>query len=594
MSVSPMDGVSAGAVIRVQDEGTDLAFRRKLNFKGAGVSAAINGDVIDVTVSGGGSGSSAFEDLTSGTNTTATMVVGTGASLTTSGSGTITATAVPVGGISGLGTGIATALAVNVGTAGAPVVNGGALGTPSSGTLTNATGLPVGGISATGTPGATNYLRGDGTWAVPAGAGDVIGDDVSTTAQNIVAYSGTGGKNITELTGTQGDVLYHNGTNWAKLAAGTSGHFLKTNGPAANPAWAAASGGSSTWDTIGAAAGDGSTANGDNNIVYQVAKTTNSEISWRFTESAAATNGTSTSGVPNQVLLQLDTVAASTMSPLKVLSRGSFVFAVSPTAAQILVADGSSSVPSIAFASDANTGMFRASGNLVFIRGGAQVLGIGPSQMLAMASGTAGSPIFALNIDPTTGLWFSYESNRVFGLSIEGVENTRFRTQGVQFSKAGANAVSYTIDARKSRGTVASPTVITTGDDLLTISGYGYVGSTNTYQEAARITLDSTGTISDSTTGIGGIIRLLAAKVGAEPAEIVRFTAGTTTGGGWMTLNEADANPGTADLADGDEAAVYMKAGNIVFAQNVGGTINFLYAPLDGATTTWTANTTGP
>lgn len=37
------------------------------------------------------------------------------------------------------GTGIATALAVNVGTAGAPVVNGGALGTPSSGTLTNCT-----------------------------------------------------------------------------------------------------------------------------------------------------------------------------------------------------------------------------------------------------------------------------------------------------------------------------------------------------------------------------------------------------------------------------------------------------------------------
>jgi hypothetical protein len=37
------------------------------------------------------------------------------------------------------GTGIATALAVNVGTAGAPVINGGALGTPSSGNLTNCT-----------------------------------------------------------------------------------------------------------------------------------------------------------------------------------------------------------------------------------------------------------------------------------------------------------------------------------------------------------------------------------------------------------------------------------------------------------------------
>jgi hypothetical protein len=71
-----------------------------------------------------------------------------------------------------------------------------------------------------------------------AGGGDVTGDDVSTTVQNIVAYSTTGGKNITELTGTQGDVLYHNGTNWAKLAAGTSGQYLRTAGSGANPLWA--------------------------------------------------------------------------------------------------------------------------------------------------------------------------------------------------------------------------------------------------------------------------------------------------------------------------------------------------------------------
>ena len=73
--------------------------------------------------------------------------------------------------------------------------------------------------------------------ATIAGGGDVTGDDTSTTAQNIVAYTGTGGKNITELTGTQGDILYHNGTSWAKLAAGTLGQFLNTNGSGANPSW---------------------------------------------------------------------------------------------------------------------------------------------------------------------------------------------------------------------------------------------------------------------------------------------------------------------------------------------------------------------
>jgi hypothetical protein len=59
-------------------------------------------------------------------------------------------------GVSGLGTGVATALTVNAGSSGAFVVNGGALGTPSSGTLTSCTGLPIStGVSGLGTGVAT-------------------------------------------------------------------------------------------------------------------------------------------------------------------------------------------------------------------------------------------------------------------------------------------------------------------------------------------------------------------------------------------------------------------------------------------------------
>lgn len=112
---------------------------------------------------------------------------------------------------------------------------------PTSGTTTGETYL------ATDT-GVLSVWNGSAWVENKTGSGDVVGDDTSTTVQNVVAYSTTGGKNITELTGTQGDVLYHNGTSWAKLGAGTSGHYLKTNGAGANPAWAAVAAGDVTAD----------------------------------------------------------------------------------------------------------------------------------------------------------------------------------------------------------------------------------------------------------------------------------------------------------------------------------------------------------
>ena len=137
-------GGGAGAAPSTTTTGTGV-----LTFLGTPSSANLAAAVTDET----GSGALVFAT----SPTLVTPILGTPQSVTlTNGTGLPIST-----GISGLGTGVATALAVNVGSAGAPVVLNGAGGTPSSITLTNATGTAS--ININGTVGATTPLAGSFT-----------------------------------------------------------------------------------------------------------------------------------------------------------------------------------------------------------------------------------------------------------------------------------------------------------------------------------------------------------------------------------------------------------------------------------------------
>lgn len=118
------------------------------------------------------------------------------------------------------GTGVQTALGVNIGSAGAPVLFNGALGTPSSGTVTNLTGTAS--ININGTVGATTPTTGAFTTlstSSTATVGTRLGVGVAADASRILLVSGDVSGGVATINRTNAST---NGVLGTAIIKGTS------------------------------------------------------------------------------------------------------------------------------------------------------------------------------------------------------------------------------------------------------------------------------------------------------------------------------------------------------------------------------------
>lgn len=126
------------------------------------------------------------------------------------------ATGLPIStGVSGLGTGVATALAVNIGSAGSPVVNGGALGTPSSGTVTNLTGTAS--ININGTVGATTANTGAFTTLTASGNSAFTSTGALTISKGNTSERPSPVSGMLRFNTQTSEFEGYNGTAWASV-----------------------------------------------------------------------------------------------------------------------------------------------------------------------------------------------------------------------------------------------------------------------------------------------------------------------------------------------------------------------------------------
>ena len=536
------------------------------------VNSLYSGLVSNATHTGDATGSGALTLATVNANVggfgsataAPTFTVNAKGLITAAGSATITPA---VGSITGLGTGIATALAINTGNSGAPVLIDGALGTPTSGvavnlTALNATQLTSGTVPDARFPATLPAASGVnltalnasnlGSGTVPAARFPALTGEATTSAGAVsvtLTNSAVIGKVLTGYTSGAGTVA---ATDTILQA------IQKLNGNAANlqPLDAELT------------AISGLAANG------LIARTSASTAAARTLTGTAAeitvTNGDGVAGNPT-----LSLPAALTFTG-KTVTGGTFT---SPALTTPTIGDGSAAVPSLSFASETTTGLFRPSANVLGLAvagtsratvttTGLTVTGtVTPTGSVHAPNGTVGNPSLSFNNDQDSGLYHIGANN--LGLALGGAKVLDVATTGLGVT-GGLSATGQLTVASNSLIGSASP-----ASDITTVQLFQGSNVARNWRLAANVA-GGEFTITPSTAGGGTTYTtpiLTVATTGVAVTGRVEFAGAPAFAAGSIYLNATNGLVIGGKTGSSADFLLTNNSGNTVLT-NPTGTVN--------------------